>query len=186
MSTKQQRIAELAKQRPEMGFTSLAHHIDIDWLHEAYRRTRKDGAAGVDGKTARTMSRTWRTTSGRCWTVPSPARTALRRCGGCTSRRGRGPRPGRSGSRPGGQGAPAGGRHGAGADLRAGLSGLLVRLPARAIGAPGAGAGCGSRAMEMGGCWIVEVDIRKFFDTSDHGHLRDCFSSGCETGCCCD
>jgi retron-type reverse transcriptase len=26
--------------------------MDIDWLKEAYRRTRKDGAVGVDGMTA--------------------------------------------------------------------------------------------------------------------------------------
>ena len=52
VSTRQQRIAELAKQSPEMGFTSLNHHIDLTWLREAYRRTRKDGAAGVDGVTA--------------------------------------------------------------------------------------------------------------------------------------
>jgi hypothetical protein len=50
VSTKQRRIAELARQSPEMGFTSLAHFIDIDWLREAYRRTRKDGAVGVDGE----------------------------------------------------------------------------------------------------------------------------------------
>jgi group II intron reverse transcriptase/maturase len=35
----------------------LAHHIDIDWLHEAYRRTRKDGAKGVDGRSAKTYAR---------------------------------------------------------------------------------------------------------------------------------
>ena len=35
-----------------MVFTSLAHHIDVTLLHEAYRRTRKDGAVGVDGQTA--------------------------------------------------------------------------------------------------------------------------------------
>ena len=52
VSTKQQRIAELAKQSPPMGFTSLAYLMDIDWLREAYRRTRKDGATGVDGQTA--------------------------------------------------------------------------------------------------------------------------------------
>jgi RNA-directed DNA polymerase len=34
-----------------MGFTSLAYLMDIDWLQEAFRRTRKDGAAGVDGQT---------------------------------------------------------------------------------------------------------------------------------------
>ena len=50
--TKQQRIAQLAKQSPQMGFTSLAHLIDIEWLREAYRRTRKDGAVGVDGQTS--------------------------------------------------------------------------------------------------------------------------------------
>ena len=52
VSTKQERIAALAKQSPLMAFTSLAHLMDIDWLMEAYRRTRKDGAAGVDGVTA--------------------------------------------------------------------------------------------------------------------------------------
>ncbi|WP_217351351.1 hypothetical protein [Aquisalimonas sp. 2447] len=29
----------------------MAHHIDEAWLREAYRRTRKDGAPGVDGRT---------------------------------------------------------------------------------------------------------------------------------------
>jgi hypothetical protein len=52
ISTKLDRIATLAKQAPEMAFTSLSHHIDVDWLREAYRRTRKDGATGVDGQTA--------------------------------------------------------------------------------------------------------------------------------------
>jgi RNA-directed DNA polymerase len=52
VSTKQHRIAELAKRSPELAFTSLAHLIDLEWLLEAYRRTRKDGAAGVDGQTA--------------------------------------------------------------------------------------------------------------------------------------
>ena len=35
-----------------MAFTSLAYLMDIDWLKEAYRRTRKDGAADVDVITA--------------------------------------------------------------------------------------------------------------------------------------
>jgi hypothetical protein len=30
--TKQQRIAELAKLDPQMGFFSLAYHIDLRWL----------------------------------------------------------------------------------------------------------------------------------------------------------
>ena len=52
VSTRQQRIAQLAKQMPEKGLTSLDQHLDLAWLREAYRRTRKDGAAGVDGQTA--------------------------------------------------------------------------------------------------------------------------------------
>ncbi|MEK6536484.1 MAG: hypothetical protein AABZ63_03245, partial [Actinomycetota bacterium] len=43
----------LAKQMPGVALTSLSHHIDIDWMKEAYRRTRKDGATGVDGQTAK-------------------------------------------------------------------------------------------------------------------------------------
>ncbi len=49
--TKQQRIAELARRSPRMGFTSLAYLMDIDWLQAAFHRTRKDGAPGVDGQT---------------------------------------------------------------------------------------------------------------------------------------
>lgn len=52
VSPKQKRLAELAKQAAQMSFTSLAYHIDIDWLTEAYRATRKDGAVGVDEQTA--------------------------------------------------------------------------------------------------------------------------------------
>jgi RNA-directed DNA polymerase len=51
VSTKQQQIAELAKQSPQMGFTSLNHHIDLRWLYEAYMRVRPDAAPGVDGQT---------------------------------------------------------------------------------------------------------------------------------------
>src|SRR6516164_1022603 len=52
MSTQRQRIAMLAQQSPQMGFTSLNHLINLQSLHEAYARTRKDGATGVDGQTA--------------------------------------------------------------------------------------------------------------------------------------
>jgi RNA-directed DNA polymerase len=52
ISTKQSQIAKLARQMPGKALTSLSQHIDLDWLKEAYRRTRKDGAVGVDGQTA--------------------------------------------------------------------------------------------------------------------------------------
>ena len=51
VSTRLQRIAQLAQEDRSRSLVSLAHHIDRDLLREAYRRTRKDGAPGVDGQT---------------------------------------------------------------------------------------------------------------------------------------
>jgi retron-type reverse transcriptase len=51
--TVQQRIAELTQRLPELAFTSLAYHIDLQWLEEAYRRTRKDSSTGVDDVTGK-------------------------------------------------------------------------------------------------------------------------------------
>ncbi len=48
ISTKLERIATRVREAPGMAFTTLAHHIDVAWLEEAYRRTRKGGATGVD------------------------------------------------------------------------------------------------------------------------------------------
>lgn len=50
ISPKLQRVAKLAKARPRQALTTLAHHMDVDLLREAYRLTRKDGAVGVDGQ----------------------------------------------------------------------------------------------------------------------------------------
>lgn len=52
ISTKQARIANIARQRPNQALTPLSHHIDLDWLREAHRRTRKDAAPGIDHQTA--------------------------------------------------------------------------------------------------------------------------------------
>jgi len=52
ISTRQEKLATLAQLEPKLALTTMAHHIDEVWLREAYRRTRKDGAAGVDGVTA--------------------------------------------------------------------------------------------------------------------------------------
>jgi len=57
ISTKLQRMAELAsKKDPKMVLTSLAQHIDLNWLIAAHRMTRKDGAVGIDGQTAKDYS----------------------------------------------------------------------------------------------------------------------------------
>lgn len=52
ISTRLRRIAQLAREDPDRSFLSLAHYIDEYWLREAYARTRKDGASGIDGQTA--------------------------------------------------------------------------------------------------------------------------------------
>ena len=52
VSTKQERIAKLARDNPAMVFTSLNHYVDYEWVRYAYECTRKDGAVGVDGQTA--------------------------------------------------------------------------------------------------------------------------------------
>jgi RNA-directed DNA polymerase len=53
LSTKRQRIAELARTRAGTALSTLHHVIDLEWMKEAYRLTRKDGASGIDGVTAR-------------------------------------------------------------------------------------------------------------------------------------
>ncbi len=52
ISTKLRQIAEQASFYPNMVFTTLAHHMDIDFLREAHARTRKKKSSGVDKVTA--------------------------------------------------------------------------------------------------------------------------------------
>ena len=49
--TKQRRIAAIARQRPQERLSALNHYLDIEWLREAYDRVRRDSAPGVDGQT---------------------------------------------------------------------------------------------------------------------------------------
>jgi RNA-directed DNA polymerase len=51
VSTVQQRIAELARERPNECFTALNHYLTVDWLKAAFERVKADGAPGVDGQT---------------------------------------------------------------------------------------------------------------------------------------
>ena len=50
-STKQQWIAEQAREHPERVFTSLHHLIDGEWMREAYRRAAQKTATWVGGLT---------------------------------------------------------------------------------------------------------------------------------------
>ncbi len=173
VSTKQERIATLAKQSPEMGFTSLAYLMDIEWLHEAYRRTRKDGAVGVDGQTASDYEQSLesnlqslldRAKSGR-YRAPPVRRVHIPKGGS------------KNETRP------------------IGIPTLEDKVLQRAVAmllepvyeqdfmdcsygyrpkhsAHGALESLWKQTMDMQGGWVLEVDIRRFFDTLDHAHLR--------------
>ena len=51
VSTRLAQIAEQSKREPARVFTTLAHHIDEDFLTEALHQLRKDAAAGIDQMT---------------------------------------------------------------------------------------------------------------------------------------
>ena len=162
----------MAKQSPQMGFTSLAYLMDIDWLKEAYQAHRKDGAVGVDGVTADEYEQELEGNS----VLPARLREvrhvpARARAAGAHPER----RPGHRD--PSYQDftledkvlqravvmllepiyeqdfhdCSYGFRRGRLGDRAAGL----LPEPFRWV---------------VGGGWVLEVDIRKFFDTLDHGH----------------
>ncbi|MFP5226200.1 MAG: reverse transcriptase domain-containing protein [Acidobacteriota bacterium] len=49
MSPGLERIGQMAKAEPELRFTALAHHINAEFLRETWAGLNKRGAAGVDG-----------------------------------------------------------------------------------------------------------------------------------------
>jgi len=51
VSTRLAQIAEQSKREPTRVFTTLAHHMDEDFLTEALHQLRKDAAAGIDQMT---------------------------------------------------------------------------------------------------------------------------------------
>ena len=51
VSTRRRRIEMVAQRHPHEPLTALNQHLDLNWMHEAYRRVRKDAAPGVDGQT---------------------------------------------------------------------------------------------------------------------------------------
>ena len=174
VSTRQQRIAELAKQAPQMGFTSLNHHLDLLWLHEAYLRTRRDGAPGVDGQTAAAYEANLR---GNLQALVDRAKSGAYRAP--PVRRVHIPKgPGSDETRP--IGVPTF------EDKVLQRAVVMVLEPIYeqdfrdcSYGfRPGRSAHQALEAlwrntMRTGGGWILEVDVRKFFDTLDHAHLRD-------------
>src|SRR5690349_22269590 len=87
VSTKLERIAKLAREMPQAALTTLAYHIDLDWLREAYRRTRKDGATGIDRQTADEYARNLDDNLRALLDGPNPAAMRRHRFEECTYRR---------------------------------------------------------------------------------------------------
>jgi RNA-directed DNA polymerase len=157
-----------------MSFTSLAYFIDIDWLREAYARVRKDAAPGVDGQTgadyaANLEENLWslleRAKSGT-YHAPPVRRVYIPKAGSATE------------TRP--LGVPTF------EDKVLQRAVVMVMEPiyeedfrSCSYGfRPGRSAHQAldelwRQAMDIEGGWVVDVDIRKFFDTIDHAHLRD-------------
>ena len=63
VSTKQQRIAELARNCPDMAFTTLAHHIDIEWMLAAHLGHAGTEPSAWTDKPRRNTRSIWRPTS---------------------------------------------------------------------------------------------------------------------------
>jgi group II intron reverse transcriptase/maturase len=156
-----------------VALTTLAHHIDIDWLREAYRRTRKDGATGVDRQTADEYARK----------LEENLRSLLEQ------------------AKSGNYVAPPVRRvhipKGDGSQMRPiGIPTFEDKVLQRAVVMvleavyeqsflncsygfrPGRSAHQALRVVQgqtvkMAGRWVLEIDVRKFFETLDHGHLRN-------------
>jgi len=173
VSTKLQRVAQLARQAPQAVLTNLSHHIDVTWLWMAFQRTRKDGATGVDGQNAdqyeadlgsNLASLLERARSGT-YRAPPVRRVHIPKGDGKSTR-------------------PIG--------IPTFEDKVLQRAVVMVLEAvyeqdfmdcsygfrPGRSA---HQALEvfwqqmtkMGGGWVLEVDIKGYFDTIEHGHLRE-------------
>jgi len=53
----QKRTVWLINKSVPFFLSPFSQHIDLAWLHEAYRRTRKQGAVGIDGQSAKDYAR---------------------------------------------------------------------------------------------------------------------------------
>lgn len=52
VKTRQHHIAQIAQNYADSPLTTLAHHLDLLWMHTAFAQVRKDSAPGIDGMTA--------------------------------------------------------------------------------------------------------------------------------------
>lgn len=173
VSTRLKRIAELAKEAPGMAFTTLAHHIDVDLLRVAYGLTRKDGATGVDGQTAKSYERN----------LEANLRSLLDRFKSGTYQA----PPVRRVYIPKGDGSktrPIGIPTFEDKVLQRAMCMVLEAIYEQDFRDCNDGFRPGRSAhqaldalwtglMKMNGGVVLELDIQKFFDNLDHGHLRN-------------
>jgi group II intron reverse transcriptase/maturase len=172
ISTRLRRIAQLAREDPKRSFLSLAHYIDEYWLWEAYSRTRKSGASGIDGQTAEQYKEDLR---GNLRSLLERFKSGLYRAP--PVKRAHIPKGDGSETRPIG--------------IPTFEDKVLQRAVAMVLEAvyeedfldcsygfrPGRSAHDALATLrrefsELGGGWVYEVDIRSFFDELDHDHLR--------------
>jgi len=172
ISTRLRRIAHLAREDPQRSFLSLAHYIDEFWLMEAYSRTRKDGAPGIDGQTAKQYAEDL---AGNLRSLLDRFKSGLYRAP-----------PVRRVDIPKGSGSetrPIGIPTFEDKVLQRAVTMVLESVyeedfldcsygfrPNRS--ALDAITVLRRELTEMGGGWVLEVDIRNFFDELDHDHLR--------------
>ncbi len=172
VSTLTQRIATSAREHPQRADTSLAHHLDVDWLRAAWERTRKDGALGIDGMTAEryaedleaTLADLLERAKAGSYRAPAVRRVHIPKGDGRRTR-------------------PIGIPTLEDKVLQRAIAMALELLYEQDFVAgsfgfrPGRSAhqalqALWSSVMAMGGGWVLEIDIEPFFDTLDHGHLR--------------
>lgn len=174
VSTKQERIAALARQSPGMAFTSLNHHLDLRWLWTACLRTRRDAATGVDGRTWDEYYDDWRANLGSLleraksgsYFAPPVRRLHIAKAGSATETR------------------PIGIPTIEDKVLQRAVVMLLEPIYEQDFHDGSYGDRPGRTAhqaldawretlLQTGGGWVLEVDISKFFDSLDHAHLRE-------------
>jgi RNA-directed DNA polymerase len=171
--TKRFRIEELARQRPAMAFFSLNHLLDLEALELAYERTRKDGATGVDGQTAADYAANLQ---GNLQSLLERAQSGTYRAP--PVRRVRIPKEGAPGET-----RPLGIPTFEDKVLQRAVAWILEAIYEQDFypcsygfrrwrGAGQAVDELRNDLMNRAGGWVLEVDIRKFFDTLDHGVLR--------------
>jgi len=170
-STRLAQIAKLAREHPDRVFMSVHHAIDVVLLREAYRLTRKDAAPGVDGQSAeeygRDLEKNLESLHGRfrsgTYYAPPVKRVHIPKGDGRTR--------------------PIGIPTFEDKVLQRAVAMVLESIyeqdfHPRSFGfRPGRSAHDALQAVwnatsRIGGGWVLEVDIRAFFDTLNHGELR--------------